>query len=252
MQIQPVWFEETHVKTYETDFRRQWKPAAFFQALQEAAFHHAEHLGVGYADLLAEDQMWILSRVRLRFHAFPRLGERVQVHTWPKGMQQRLLFMRDFQLALADGTPLAEASTAWLLVSPSARRILPPAALQHAIPDNQGRAALSETLDKLNPPAGLPERLRVTAHYSDIDQVGHVSNSRYIEWIADAFSVAEHAAQRLQEIQINFVKEVPPGAQVRILMGPSAQDQHLWWVEGLHQSDGARAFEAFLRFSTPG
>ncbi len=249
MPMQPKWVEETHVKTYETDFQRQWKPAAFFQALQEAASHHAEHLGVGYATLQAEDQMWILSRVRIRFHAFPTMGERVQVQTWPKGMQQRLLFMRDFHLTRGDGTPLADASTAWLLVSPTARRILAPGALQHPIPDNGGCAALSETLDKLNPPAGLPERLLATAHYSDIDQVGHVSNARYIEWIADAFSLAEHAAQRLQEIQINFVKEVPPGGQVRLLMGPDATDAQLWWVEGLHHPDGARAFEAFLRFA---
>jgi len=249
MEILPVWIEETRVKTYETDFQQQWKPAAFFWALQEAASHHAEHLGVGHRSLLVEDQMWILSRVRIRFHAFPVLDEWVQVETWPKGLQQRLLFMRDFHLSRRDGTPLADASTAWLLVNPNARRILPPAALKHNVPDNGGRAALAEALDKLAPPAGLPERLAVTAHYSDVDQVGHVSNSRYIEWIANAFSLAEHAAHRLQELQINFTKEVQPGEQVLLRIGPDAGDAHLWWVEGVHQADGSRAFEACLRFA---
>jgi medium-chain acyl-[acyl-carrier-protein] hydrolase len=249
MEIQPVWIEETRVKTYETDFQRLWRPASFFQALQEAAAHHADHLGVGYHNLLSEDQMWILSRVRIRFHAFPGVDERVQVQTWPKGLQQRLLFMRYFHLARADGTPLADASTAWLLVSPSTRRILKPAALNHTLPENAGQAAIHELLDKLSPPAGLPERLTVTANYSAIDQVGHVSNWRYIEWITDAFSLEEHAAQHLQEIQINFTKEVQPGQQMTLLAGPDGSDGRLWWVEGVHQADGTRAFEAFLRFA---
>ena len=248
MQISSVWHEETRVKTYETDFQKQWKPASFFQAMQEAAAHHAEHLGVGYHEMLLNDQMWILSRVRLRFHVFPGLGELVKVETWPKGVQQRLFFMRDFSLTNEAGLPLAEASTAWLLVSPAARRILSPAALKGEVPDNAGRAAIDELVDKIVPPEGLEERLVVQAGYSAIDLVGHVTNSRYIDWIADAFSLEEHAAHRLAELQINYTSEVKPGESVSLAIGPDAADRRLWWVQGTHREGGAKAFEAWMRF----
>jgi medium-chain acyl-[acyl-carrier-protein] hydrolase len=249
MEILPVWHEETRVKTYETDFQKQWKPASFFQAMQEAASHHAEHLGVGYREMLLADQMWILSRVRLRFHAFPALGELVKIETWPKGVQQRLFFMRDFWLQNEAGLRLADASTAWLLVSPSTRRILSPASLKGVVPDNGGRAAIDDLVDRIAPPEGLQERLVVKAGYSAIDLVGHVTNSRYIDWIADAFTLEEHAAHRLAELQINYTSEVKPGESVSLAIGPDQTDRHLWWVQGTHCDSGARAFEAWMRFT---
>jgi acyl-ACP thioesterase len=249
MEISTVWHEETRVKTYETDFQKQWKPASFFQAMQEAAAHHAAHLGVGFAQLYDADQIWILSRVRIRIHAFPALDDLVRIETWPKGMQQRLFFMRDFCLTGENGQLLAEASTAWLLVSPSTHRILSPAALKGAVPDNGGRAALDETLEKIVPPKDLPERLVLRAGYSAIDLVGHVTNARYIDWIADAFTLEEHAAHRLAELQINYTSEVLPGEMVSLAAGPDAADPRLWWVRGSHAEGGTNAFEAWMRFA---
>jgi medium-chain acyl-[acyl-carrier-protein] hydrolase len=250
MTRQAVWFEETQVKTYETDFQQQWRPACFSQAMQEAAAHHATHLGFGYKEMMANDQIWILSRVRIRFHAFPTVEDGVRIETWPKGIQQRLLFMRDFHLRDAAGSSLADGSTGWLLVNPSVRRILSPGALLGgSLPDNCGRSAIDEPLDKLSPPEGLPVRLSIAAGYSAVDLLGHVTSSRYLDWIGDAFTLAEHAARRLVELQINYTSEVLPGEQVDLAVGPDSVDPHLWWAVGTHQQTRARAFEAFLRFS---
>lgn len=249
MEIQPIWTEETLVKTYETDFQRRWKPASFFQAMQEAASHHASHLGYSYEAMIVKDQIWLLSRVRIRFLAFPTLGERVHIETWPKGIQQRALFMRDFILTGANGARLAEASTAWLLVNPRARRILLPQTLDGSVPDNGGRAAILEPLERLSLPENLPERLVCPAAYSAIDLVGHVTSSRYLEWIADAFSLEEHGARRLADLQINYTNEVLPGESVSLAAGPDETNPARWWVLGTNRTSGARAFEAVLRFT---
>ena len=246
--MQTIWFEETNVKTYETDFQRRWKPACFFQTMQEAAAHHASHLGFDYKEMMLQDRVWILSRVRIRFHAYPEYADAVKIETWPKGLQQRLLFMRDFIITGSAGNLLAEASTAWLLVNPSSRRILPPNALDGSLPDNGGRAALNQPLDKLNPPDDLPQRRVFSAGYSAIDLMGHVNNARYLDWIADAFSLEEHAALPLTELQINYTSEVLPGEEVAILAGPREDDPGQWWAQGVHQSNGTRAFEALLKF----
>lgn len=248
--MQTVWFEETRVKTYETDFQHRWKPACFFHTMQEAASHHASHLGFEHEEMMRNDRVWILSRVRIRFHAYPTVNDVVKVETWPKGLQQRLLFMRDFIFTGASGSALAEASTAWLLVSPSSRRILPPHSLPGNLPDNGGRAALAEPLDKLNPPDDLPQRQVFSAGYSAIDLMGHVTNARYLDWISDAFTMEEHAAHRLVELQINYTSEVLPGEQVAVRAGPLGDNPGHWWVQGLHQANAARAFEALLKFES--
>ena len=246
--MKTVWFEETRVKTYETDFQRRWKPACFFQAMQEAAAHHASHLGFDHKDMIAKDRVWILSRVRIRIHAYPMYDDLVKIETWPKGFQQRLLFMRDFMITGSNGNLFAEASTAWLLVAPSSRRILPPNSLDGNLPDNGGRAALVEPLDKLNPPGDLPQRQVFSAGYSAIDLMGHVNNARYLDWISDAFSMEEHAARPLAELQINYTSEVLPGEQVAIQAGPREEEPGQWWAQGMHQATGTRAFEVLLKF----
>jgi medium-chain acyl-[acyl-carrier-protein] hydrolase len=242
--MQPIWTSETTVKGYETDFRQCWKPASFFQSMQAAAGEHAEHLGVGFEAMFAQNMVWILSRAKIVFLDFPRLKERVIFETWPKGMQQKLFFMRDFSITAGDGRQLALASTAWLLVNPTARRMLMPSALKGELPDNHGRFALDEIIDRINPPDGMPERLATHASYSAVDMMGHVNNARYVEWISDCFTQEEYAARRLHWLQINYNNEIRPGERVQLNAAPKTGEEQTWLVQGVNQASGARAFEA--------
>lgn len=244
--MQTIWTAETIVKSYETDFRQCWKPACFFQNMQEAATEHAAHLGFPFEAMMAQNTIWILSRVKIVFLDFPRLNEKVVFETWPKGMQQKLFFMRDFNIRSADGRPLALASTAWLLVNPTARRMLMPSALRGDLPDNGGRFALDETIERINPPEGMPECLTTHAHYSAVDLMGHVNNARYIEWISDCFSQEHHHTHRLRWLQINYNNEIRPGEGVTLSAAPKAGEESTWLVQGTNQASGAKAFEAAL------
>ena len=49
MDPQTIWYTETKVKTYETDFKGKWRPASFIQAMIEAASEHAAALGFWFA-----------------------------------------------------------------------------------------------------------------------------------------------------------------------------------------------------------
>ena len=242
--MQPIWTAETYVKSYETDFRQQWKPACFFQNMQEAATDHAAHLGFGFEEMMSQNMIWILSRVKIVFLDFPRMKERVIFETWPKGLQQKLFFMRDFRIRAGDGRDLAVATTAWVLVNPAARRMLAPTALTGSLPDNQGRHALDEILDRINPPDGMPECFTTQATYSAVDLMGHVNNARYAEWVSDCFSQEQHSARRMRWMQINYTSEVRPGETISLNAAPSGDDSATWLVQGTNQTRQARAFEA--------
>ena len=244
MAIEAIWTEETLVRTSETDFQQRWKPAHFFLTMQEAAANHADHLGYSYQEMLAQDMVWVLSRTKIRFYAFPRLEERVIIQTWPKGLQQKLFFMRDFRLSSPDGRRYADASSAYILINPKARRLLMPSALTVQVPDNGGQGALDEPLDKLNPPEDLPECLTVEARYSAVDLMGHVNNARYVEWICDCFPMEDYARRELSWMQLNFINEIRPGEQVRIHAGAQAQDPSVWTLQGNNLNTNKPAFEA--------
>jgi medium-chain acyl-[acyl-carrier-protein] hydrolase len=246
MEIKTIWTEEVTVKSYETDFQMRWRPAAIFQVMQEAAAHHAAHLGFPYAEMMAQHRIWVLSRVKIRFFSLPSQEEPVTIRTWPKGIQQKVFFMRDFELTGADGQPVAAATSAWILIDPAARRMLLPQALQTPVPDNGGLSALDELLERIHLPAVLPERLRVRAGYNAIDQMGHVNNARYIEWISDCFPFEQYAANQLDWLQINYVNEVKPDDLVSVTAGACDEPAGEWVIQGANLSSSLPAFEARL------
>lgn len=247
MVPQKIWFEDVQVRATETDFRSLWKLSSIFAAMVEAAAHHAENLGYGYEDMLARDLVWILSRLKIRVYGFPRMNEKVTVQTWPKGLQQKIFFMRDTHVLDGSGRKYASATSAFLLVNPSLRRMAPPQALPGTLPDNSGLHALDEPLEKLAAVENLEEMFTARAGYSAVDLVGHVNNTRYIDWISDCFSFAEHQARQLSEMQINFINEVKPGEEVVLLRGRHPGEAGAWYVTGNNLTTGVKAFEAQIR-----
>jgi medium-chain acyl-[acyl-carrier-protein] hydrolase len=237
---------ETRVKTFETDFQGNWKPACLIQNMIDAASEHAGLLGFDYASMLERDLVWVLARLKIHFFELPGLNQTVIIKTWPKGIQQKLFFMRDFDIRSADNRPLAAASFAWLLINPKARRVLPPHALGGTVPNNGGLSALDEQLEKIGLPDGLSERLTVNAGYSAVDLLGHVNAARYIEWVCDCFPQEEYQANCLDWLQINYVNETKPGESVCIMAGCDTQDAYHWFIQGVNQSSGLKSFEAAL------
>ncbi len=247
--IKTIWNEETTVRSADTDFLQRWKLSGFFAGMQEVASHHAAHLGYDFHDMIARDIVWVLSRAKVRFHAFPQMGETVQLQTWPKGLQQKIFFMRDFFLTGADGRKLADASLAYVLINTRLRRVLPPAALGGTIPDNNGLAAINEPLEKIPAVEAMEEALTVQASYSAVDLMGHVNNARYIDWISDCFTFDQHHKQTPASIQINYINEVRPAEQVRILRGARPDDPNTWYLCGENTSTGSKAFDAEFRWA---
>lgn len=240
----PVWTQQSSVFPYDTDFQGFWKPAACFQLFQDAATNHAANLGFGYHAMLAEGQVWVLSRLKVYFYRFPVLGEMLTVRTWPKGIRQKIFFTRDFQITTSDGELYAAATSAWLLINTNTRRMVLPGSLSGTLPDNTGLNALDEDLLRLMQKDGCQERFTAQANYSAVDLVGHVNNARYIDWVLDCFAFEHFKKYRLAWLQINFNNEVRAGESVRVGACTLDGDPAHWLVVGEKSANGEKAFEA--------
>lgn len=249
METKPIWIEEIRVKASETDFQQKWKPAYILQAMLEAAGNHAGYHGFGFFGMLDRDIAWVLSRLKIRFFDFPTIDDPVIIQTWLKGIQQKIFFMRDFQLRRPDGRPLAAASYAWLMINLKTRRLLLPQSLDLNFPYIYDLVGLDEPLEKINPPDGLPERMTVEAGYSTIDVLGHVTSTRYVEWISDCFNLDDFRSRKLEWLQVNYVNEIKPGERLSIAAGPDAASPATWLVQGTNLNTGLRSFEAALGWS---
>ena len=249
MNTDAMIYENTiQINSYECDFERCWKPAAFFQHLTEAATIHAAKLGVGFEAMVAQNIFWVHSRMKIKFFAYPQAGDQITIRTWPKTIQQKLFFIRDFEVVDKNEEKIAVATSAWLVIDATTRRMVLPHKINMDLPALSDRAGLDEPLEKLGFSDQGGECLRVKAGYSAIDMLGHVNNSRYVEWICDCFPLEEYRRGKLDSIQINYEHEVLPGEEVALSVAGSPTDPHESRVVGENYSSGKRAFDALLRW----
>ncbi len=146
------------------------------------------------------------------------------------------------------GQRLLSASSAWVIIDASSRRMVSPKSVNFDIPAVTDPVGLDDPLDSLTLSPGGEERLRLHAGYSSLDLVGHVNNSRYVEWICDAFPADMFRHHRLDWLQINYQHEILPGEEVAILVHPSTTDANLWEIQGHNLTNDTCAFESLLRW----
>lgn len=242
-------YEDQHrINAFECDITRHWKLSALFQYLTEAAHHHVMGLGLGFEELQDRGLYWVLSRMNLRLYHMPCLNDSVLIRTWGKRYQQRLFYIRDFEVEDTAGTSLVVGTSAWLAINSSTRRIVPPERTGFAFPMVGERSAFDGRLERLKLEVPGEERLRLRAGYSDLDVVGHVNNGRYVDWICDALPLEFLTQRHLDSFLVNYEHEILLGNEVAVDAGPQADDAGWWAVTGHNCTTEARAFEALLHW----
>jgi medium-chain acyl-[acyl-carrier-protein] hydrolase len=201
------------VHSFDADAFGHLAPAALAGYLQEAAGRSAEALGVGFARMQREGLTWVLAREQVELDRAVRLGDTLEVETWPSGLD-RLAALRDFRLFLR-GEEVGRAITTWFALDLSTRR---PARLDALIPERL-RASAPHALPAGAGPLPLLDQAaidrRFQVRFADIDANLHVTHSSYLSWAAEAVDEATWRGQRIASFDIQFLSECHLGAYVR-------------------------------------
>ena len=205
-------YQETfRIRYSEGDRRGRLKLRAFFDYAQEVAGTHATALGCGLEALLARNQAWVLSRIRVRFHAYPSIGDEVILKTWPSGFDH-LFARREFELTGAGGAVLAETASFWLFLDTENLRILNAVKeIGELMPDNSGLPVHFTELGKLPAPTE-GEQMEFSVRETQIDLNGHLNNAEYAGILQDVLGEGCYPS----ELQVNYQKSVPPGSRLAI------------------------------------
>ena len=153
----------------------------------------------------------------------------------------------DFELLDQNREQIAVATSAWLIINTKTRRLVPVQRLDLNLPCLEELHGLNETLDKINLPSAGEECLRRIAGYSSVDIVGHVNNSRYPEWICDAFPTGYYQNHQFDWIQINYNHETLPGEEVMLFKEP-LDENGLWGIQGYNNNHSTTSFESLVKW----
>ena len=200
-----VWKDQYKVHSYEVDFSGSATLASLCRFMQESAWTHAEHLDVGFTQLMKKNLIWVLSRQTVQVNDFPKWGDTVQIHTWPSG-QDRLFCYRDFKIIDEQGNIKGVATTTWFVIDLEKRRPQRVNSYLKYLPDNAELVFpnFSKKIKAIQSP-NSSQNLRV--NYSDLDVNGHANNVKYIEYIMDSLPFDFLKSQQLFQFEINYLAE---------------------------------------------
>ena len=241
--------ENTHFKTSWTDhYTVKWNDCldngfASLEAMcgffQESAWHHADHLGVGFQKLRNSDQAWVLARITMQIDRYPAWRDVIDVKTWPTGIE-KIFARRDFQFLDADGMAMGSGSSWWVIINPKTRQPQIPESVRYL--DFEPRLE-HFNLDRLRLPAGMKPAGTHTVEYLETDQLQHVNNTRYAAWIHNLLGQEWNSRHVIARYQVEFMAEAFAGDRITLAVGkPDGASSA--FINGIRESDGREIFRA--------
>jgi len=225
------------VYTFDVDFDGKARLTFLLDLLQEAAREHAALLKVSIFDLQARGLTWVLSRYHVRVSRYPAMGETVEVRTWPSG-KKGVFALRDFEVLDAEGGPLLEATTSWLVISLDTKQ---PVRMDTVFLDERilDRRAIADDFERLPSPARADREAAFRVLDRDLDFNRHVNNVVYVHWAVEGMPEEVLRKRRPAAFEVVYKAEAFYGeevvARVQLPDGPEGVFLH----DILRRSDGA-------------
>ncbi len=238
-----VWEETYQIRTYEVDCRNRLSILSMFNFMQDAAGKHAQALGVSVRRLLSENYTWLLSRLKIKIASYPDINDRIQIATWPSGVQ-RLFALRDFELRNESDQIIAAAVSAWLVIDVQRRRPVPILPFVDRLKPLEGHHVLPDTLDKLPEFKNRTYEKKFIARYGDLDVNQHVNNVSFVEWVVEGVPSSLLNTSAPAQLEINFLAEAFYDDCILAASHPQDPDNTVYHHSLIRQQDGRELVRA--------
>lgn len=234
-----------HIKNYEikyidVDAFDNIKASALLGFMQESACLSADELGFGYADIAPKNLGFILANWYVDMLRPVRLGEELEIHTWPL-KPRHLIFLRDFEFYVG-GEKVGVASARWCMIDTASFKFLPVGAnFEEGFFDNYNTERSIEFSSwKIADCGGKALSHSRRVGLSDYDHYFHANNTKYADFMTDAFSVDELRGKYFKSVQISYVKQCKEGETLEIFKARGG--------DGYYYIDGKAGEELRVQF----
>ena len=185
----------------------------------EIATWHANSWGVGYARLIQDNQVWVLSRVTIEVDAMPRVNEEYTLTTWIEDYN-RHFSQRNMRLDDSQGNPLGYVRTIWMVIDMGTRASVDISQLSYI------RENISDLPCPIEPQSHLRpiqqgHALDYTFGYMDCDFNRHVNTVRYLAHLMNLFDMDCYDNYFIRRMEIAFSKETRYGETAQIVIDDS-------------------------------
>jgi len=200
--------KEYRVHVYETGPDGRVNLWSLFNYMQDIASEHAVKLGFGRDDLMKRNHFWVLSRMFAVIYDLPYWNNVIVVKTWPSGTD-KLFAMRNYEIKYPDGRDIASASSSWLIVDHTTKKIQRPGdLLAQYNSDNQSIKTSARNAVKLTEASGDGQKSTMSkVRISDLDINLHTNNVNYLKWVSDTYDLNFMLTHFPCSAEINYLAE---------------------------------------------
>ena len=212
---------EHFIESTEVDKFLELKMSTLFSLMQECATQQLEDFDMGKATTVDVGIYWVITRYSVDIVRMPRYLETVRISTYFK-KASKFMFQRNFVILDAKGQTIIRASSTWCVLNKS----------NHSINFDPfpGKEVPTYSLDGELP---SPEKVGDTesqvidsrkVRYTDLDLHGHVSNTKYIDYIVDSHDGDFYDKHRISRFEINYEKEFMSNDSFEVLSNSASPE----------------------------
>jgi medium-chain acyl-[acyl-carrier-protein] hydrolase len=213
--VSTIWTESIRIHSYDVDWHQQSTLESLCRSFLDAAWNHAEQLGVGYSHLEHQNQFWVLSRLLMKVHDYPKWGQTVTLRTWPRGAKT-IFALRDFEMVDSAGAVCVAGTSSWLILDLNSKRPQRVERLLSSMQNVCDRSAVGGDAGKVAALEIGQPAYQTCVGYSDIDVNRHVTSARYVGWLMDSYPFEFHHEHRATVLEVNYVGETLCGDAVTV------------------------------------
>lgn len=194
-----------------------WRMNCIMLLMQELGGNHAGLLGWDRKNTLALGTAWVVTRHEMVIQRYPEIAQLVTGMT-ATGRPRLGIYNRQYLIKDKLGRTLVSGSSLWVLADVHTRQMVHLPQVAQSMPETPG---FSLPLGRPGPADELSEGLIKKGAwnplYTDIDQNGHVNNTRAAD-LALCF-LGEHARMDktpVKSLKVNYHREILPDSSVDI------------------------------------
>ena len=212
------------VLPFEVDFRGKLTLPHLTNYILNVSGYHAEECGFGLLEINQSNHSWVLSRLVIEMTNYPKHYEKIQVQTWVEGIM-RMFTMRNFAFLDKENKVLGYARTIWAMIDQTTRK-----------PLNLTQTNISDFICQKECPiekfGKIPfledgPKEKFTVKYSDIDINQHLSSSKYVEHVIDAFTLHKFRKRDIRRFEIEFMAEGKFGETISLYKKENPDNEFL-------------------------
>jgi len=212
--MQKIFSREFYLRTSDFDLNKNIKPSAVLDVFQEIASVHAIELGVGFDDLIENQLLWVLVRVKFEIVKAPEIHSKIIAKTWPLPAG-RVSLQREYLIEDEEGNPLIKGTSEWVTMHLQTRKLVQNGVV-YPLEEFCEDKNFPEKTRRVSDFEANGEGIEIKPSFCDIDENKHVNNIKYADFVLNAYS--PHENEKISLFQIDFHKEIKMGDSISVFL----------------------------------